>query len=199
MRVQVWQPLYGRQADTSWLRLSRKQDRISSGVGALPTPSANPFRSSKEEHPPDKRKTLERYQAEGPIIPLDGVDRLHAWLKPRRCRCDSDSSGHSTSVNAKVLAHGHYRATGPSSRNGGRAQAPGASPATDARWPNASCPRSSVRSERHRAKVEVAGAIPAVDAILPLCLSSYRTSCVNSYGGRVQTLGASPTRGSILW
>src|SRR5439155_17530024 len=44
----------------------------------------------------------------------------------------------------------------------------GASPITDARWPNASCPRSSVRSERHRAKVEVAGAIPAVDAILPL-------------------------------
>ena len=43
------------------------------------------------------------------------------------------------------------------------------------------CPRSSVRSERHRAKVEVAGAIPAVDAILPLCLSSHRTSFVNSY------------------
>src|SRR5712692_994329 len=42
----------------------------------------------------------------------------------------------------------------------------GASPATDARWLNAICPRSSVRSERHRAKVEVAGAIPAVDAIL---------------------------------
>ena len=51
------------------------------------------------------------------------------------------------------------------------------------------CPRSSVRLERHRAKVEVAGAIPAVDAILPLCLSSYRTSFVNSYGGRVHTLG----------
>src|SRR5437588_9710170 len=42
-------------------------------------------------------------------------------------------------------------------------------------------PRSSVRSERHRAKVEVAGASPAVDAILPLCLSSHRTSFVNSY------------------
>src|SRR5688572_27426715 len=25
--------------------------------------------------------------------PLDGVVSLHAWLKPRRCRCDSDSSG----------------------------------------------------------------------------------------------------------
>src|SRR6185503_18669550 len=47
----------------------------------------------------------------------------------------------------------------------------GASPITDAIWLNASCPRSSVRSERHRAKVEVAGASPAVDAILPLCLS----------------------------
>ena len=46
---------------------------------------------------------------------------------------------------------------------------------------NAICPRSSVRSERHRAKVEVAGASPAVDAILPLCLSSHRTSFVNSY------------------
>src|SRR5678816_1124673 len=43
------------------------------------------------------------------------------------------------------------------------------------------CPRSSVRSERHRAKVEGAGATPAVDAILPLCLSSHRTSFVNSY------------------
>src|SRR6266516_2757152 len=43
------------------------------------------------------------------------------------------------------------------------------------------CPRSSVRSERHHAKVEVASAIPAVDAILPLCLSSHRTSFVNSY------------------
>src|SRR6266581_6547882 len=42
-------------------------------------------------------------------------------------------------------------------------------------------PRSSVRLERHRAKVEVAGAIPAVDATLPLCLSSHRTSFVNSY------------------
>src|SRR5881396_547832 len=57
----------------------------------------------------------------------------------------------------------------------------GASPITDASWPNASCPRSSVRSERHRAKVEVVGAIPTVDAILPLCLSSHRTSFVNSY------------------
>src|SRR5262245_6903087 len=58
----------------------------------------------------------------------------------------------------------------------------GASPITDANiWPNAICPRSSVRSERHRAKVEVAGAIPAVDAILPLCLRSHRTSFVNLY------------------
>jgi len=32
----------------------------------------------------------------------------------------------------------------------------------------------------------------------PLCLSSYRVGFVNLYGGRVQTLGASPTRGSIL-
>ena len=40
----------------------------------------------------------------------------------------------------------------------------GASPITDAKsWLNASCPRSSVRSERHRAEVEVVGAIPAVD------------------------------------
>ena len=46
----------------------------------------------------------------------------------------------------------------------------GASPATDAKWLNASCPRSSVRPERHRAKVEAAGATPAVDANLPLCL-----------------------------
>src|SRR5438876_10821827 len=31
----------GRQADTSWLHLSRKQDRLKPEVGALPTPSAN--------------------------------------------------------------------------------------------------------------------------------------------------------------
>ena len=31
----------GRQADISWLRLSRKQDRLKTEVGALPTPSAN--------------------------------------------------------------------------------------------------------------------------------------------------------------
>src|SRR5437667_8844770 len=30
----------GRQADTSWLRLSRKQDRLKPEVGALPTPSS---------------------------------------------------------------------------------------------------------------------------------------------------------------
>ena len=41
VRVQVWQPIYGRQADISWLRLSRKQDRLKPEVGALPTPSAN--------------------------------------------------------------------------------------------------------------------------------------------------------------
>ena len=57
----------------------------------------------------------------------------------------------------------------------------GASPATDAKWPNASCPRSSVRSERHRAKVEAAGATPAVDAISPLCLSSHRSGFVNRH------------------
>src|SRR6266571_1192745 len=41
----------------------------------------------------------------------------------------------------------------------------GASPITDAKWPNASCPRSSDRSERHPAKVQAAGATPAADAI----------------------------------
>src|SRR5437667_5366636 len=30
----------GRQADTSWLHLSRKQDRLKPEVGALPTPSS---------------------------------------------------------------------------------------------------------------------------------------------------------------
>src|SRR6266487_6403034 len=30
----------GRRADTSWLRLSRKQDRLKPEVGALPTPSS---------------------------------------------------------------------------------------------------------------------------------------------------------------
>src|SRR5712692_1735602 len=74
----------------------------------------------------------------------------------------------------------------------------GASPATDARRPNASCPRSSVRSERHRAKVEVAGAIPAVDAILPLCLRRDRASLVNLFCGRARALDASPTSGSRL-
>ncbi len=32
--------IFGRQADTSWLHLSRKQDRLKPEVGALPTPSA---------------------------------------------------------------------------------------------------------------------------------------------------------------
>ena len=160
VRVQVWQPIYGRQADKSWLHLSGKQDRISSGVGALPTPSAKPFRSSKAEHPPDKRKTLERYQAEGPIISLDGVDSLHAWPKPRRCRCDSDSSGHATSVNAKQIERPALQA-GPSRCESGHGR---------------QCPRSSVRSERHRAKVEAAGATPAVDAICP---------CASAATGRV--------------
>ena len=76
-----------------------------------------------------------------------------------------------SSVNAKVLAHGHK-----SSRWPFKPGVVGASPTTDA-----ICPRSSVRPERHRAKVEVAGAIPAVDANLPLCLSSRRASFVNSY------------------
>jgi hypothetical protein len=31
---------YGRQTDISWLRLSRKQDRLKPEVGAVPTPSA---------------------------------------------------------------------------------------------------------------------------------------------------------------
>ena len=31
VRVQVWQPIYGRQADISWLRLSRKQDPFNGG------------------------------------------------------------------------------------------------------------------------------------------------------------------------
>src|SRR6185369_894577 len=52
----------------------------------------------------------------------------------------------------------------------------GASPITDAIVRVA-----QVRLERHRAKVAVAGATPAVDTILPLCLSSHRTSFVNSY------------------
>jgi len=33
--------LYGRQADISWLHLSRKQNPFKTEVGALPTPSAN--------------------------------------------------------------------------------------------------------------------------------------------------------------
>ena len=59
-------------------------------------------------------------------------------------------------------------------------------------WLNASCPRSSVRSERHRAKVEVAGASPAVDAILPLCLSSHRSGFVNRYSS-VQVRPGAPS------
>src|SRR5205809_5140566 len=57
------------------------------------------------------------------------------------------------------------------------------------------CPRSSVRLERHRAKVEVASAIPAVDAILPLCLSSHRTSFVNSYS----SVRVRPEAPSFAW
>jgi hypothetical protein len=39
---------YGRQADISWLRLSRKQDRLKPEVGALPTPSATVNHQRKE-------------------------------------------------------------------------------------------------------------------------------------------------------
>src|ERR1019366_1908524 len=50
VQVQVWQPIYGRQADISWLRLSRKQDQLKPEVGALPTPSAN-FNPQRKECP----------------------------------------------------------------------------------------------------------------------------------------------------
>lgn len=68
--------ILGRQADLSWLHLSRKQDWRQAKVGALPTPSAifavryvphaSAFCSSKAEPSPDKRETAERYRAEGP-------------------------------------------------------------------------------------------------------------------------------------
>jgi hypothetical protein len=51
---------YGRQADISWLRLSRKQDRLKPEVGALPTPSANSKPSTKG----NPMKPVLRYQSQ---------------------------------------------------------------------------------------------------------------------------------------
>jgi hypothetical protein len=59
VRVQPWQPIYGRQADISWLRLSRKQDRLIPEVGALPTPSANFNHQQK-----NPMKSVMRYQSQ---------------------------------------------------------------------------------------------------------------------------------------
>ena len=47
----------GRQADTSWLHLSRKQDRHRAEVGALPTPSANLFPSTINSQPTTNYET----------------------------------------------------------------------------------------------------------------------------------------------
>src|ERR1700729_157418 len=58
--------IFGRQADISWLRLSRKQDppkRRSEHYRRLP-PSSH---SSKAERPADNRKTVERYHVGRPL------------------------------------------------------------------------------------------------------------------------------------
>ena len=55
--------------------------------------------------------------------------------------------------------------------------------------------RSSDRSERHRAKVEAAGAIPAVDTIFKAPVPQKRQGEFR----KLVIVGASPTRGSILW
>src|SRR6266516_7068995 len=68
----------------------------------------------------------------------------------------------------------------------------GASPITDAKWPNASCPRSSDRSERHPAKVQAAGATPAADAIFAPVPQQQQGEF-----RKLVFVGASPTRGSI--
>ena len=55
----------GRQADTSWLHLSRKQDRLKPEVGALPTPSA--ILAIRQHLTPDERKPMRpviRYQSQ---------------------------------------------------------------------------------------------------------------------------------------
>ena len=83
----------GRQADISWLHLSRKQDPYSRRwvhYPRLPPLSC----SSRAEHPADNRKTAEHYRAGQPTSSLDGVVSLHAGLKSRRCRRNPDSSGH---------------------------------------------------------------------------------------------------------
>src|SRR5262245_48581153 len=46
-------------------------------VGAIPTPSANfPSRSSKAEHPPDKREDAERYRAGRPNVAVRKHPRI---------------------------------------------------------------------------------------------------------------------------
>src|SRR6266498_2549064 len=70
----------------------------------------------------------------------------------------------------------------------------GASPITDARWLNASCPRSSDRSEHRPAKAEAAGATPAADAIFAPVPQQQQGEF-----RKLVCVGASPTRGSISW
>ena len=72
----------------------------------------------------------------------------------------------------------------------------GASPITDAKWPNASCPRSSDRSQsgtlrRCRPQVQLLPRTP----FSPLCLSSNRASFVNSYS----SVRVRPGAPSGLW
>jgi hypothetical protein len=70
----------GRQADISWLRLSRKQDpskRRSEHYRRLPPSSS----SSKAEHPADNRKTTERYRGGRPAFAKAAAGKP-AWPRP---------------------------------------------------------------------------------------------------------------------
>ena len=69
-------------------------------IGAEGEPEIRPLPSSQVVSRPVAQKQSARLISGRPRSvtapddqPLDGVVSLHACLKPRRCRCDSDSSG----------------------------------------------------------------------------------------------------------
>ena len=88
------------------------------------------------------------------MIRLDGVVSLHAWLKPRRCRRNSDSSGH-LNVECGV--------------QNGKTQGARSSvciPHSALRIPHSERSQSVTSSARRSAKAEVRGANPRESAIL---------------------------------
>src|SRR6266496_385590 len=108
----------GRQADTSWLHLSRKQDRLKPEVGALPTPSATLAVCQHLTATPQRKETY------ATCHPLPKPVALSQELQTKSCHpnpTDGPAERHFSSdatvrfetptgtrlVAQKVFAHGH--------------------------------------------------------------------------------------------